>query len=151
MNEKIHFTQQAVTITQSEFIVKDRVYPIDKIEAISFRELEPRRWLSLLCLMSGLVLAVQEDRLFALGGLLLTVGVVLGLCAKYKFAIVLRMPQGERKALVSEDSAYIEQIVNVLQAAVHDRAKSRPLQAHKIIDTPDDHAHYPAKNPPALE
>lgn len=147
MDGKIYFSQDGIRVTKKEFIVKGEIYPIDKIDSISFRELEPRRWLSLLCLMAGLILLLQEDRLFAVGGLLLTVGLLLSICAKQKFAIVLRLPQGEKKALVGDDSEYLEQIIKALNAAIGSRTESKVILSSDLDDASD----YPSRIPPSLE
>ena len=77
----------------------------------------------------------------------MTVGIVLGICAKQKFAIVLRLPQGEKKALVGDDTEYLEQIIKALDATIGSRTESKIILSSDLDEASD----YPSRIPPSLE
>lgn len=127
MDEKLYFNQRNVKVTQNKFFVENKSYLIDNIQSVSFMELEPRRWFSSICLISGLLLSVQENGLFALGGLLLTVGIAAGICTTDKYAVIIHTANGNEKVLVSSDNYQIQQVVVALETAIANKSKHKEI------------------------
>ncbi|SDK35244.1 hypothetical protein SAMN05192566_1018 [Methylophilus rhizosphaerae] len=129
MDEKIFFDQVGVRVTRDSVVVKGQTYPVATITSVSFREIEPKRWLSFLCLTVGLILLLEEGTLFAVGGILSIFAIVSGLTAKLKYAVVMTTGAGEKQVITSEDSAYIQQVIHAIDAAMVNRYKSPKTSA----------------------
>ena len=148
MDEKLLFNQDGIRVSRNSIMVNHQTYPIDAISTVSFREIEPRRWLAYISLVIGLTLLLEEGALFAVGGILSIFAIVSGLTAKLKYAVVINTINAEKQVITSENSAYIQQIVHAIDAAMVNRYKSSkshaPPSAEKDISNHQSVTHKPS-------
>lgn len=150
MSHSLSSNQVSVQHVSRKFCIGDSKYSIDQIRSVHLIETEPLRWVSLLCLVTGLFFSTRESGLFAVGAMLLISGIGLGIFAKAEYAILLDLPGGRSKVLVSEDRLYLQKILQTLEAAMEqaDNAEMdvesdddpQDLSFH-LFPTPTMHSH----------
>ena len=118
MDKKVFFNQDGVTVSKTRFIVHGQLYEINKISALRYKKLLPNLLPAILCFSAGLLLASQEDQWFAFGGCFILLGIIVGFAAKPRHAIILDMPAGTTKALVSTDKPHVERVIQAIYASM---------------------------------
>lgn len=149
MAEETYFSDGNVKVTQSNFISGNKIYPLDKIESFNFKEIPPKRLLALIFFLLGLSLLWEEGRLFALGGILVILGMITGIYIRVKYAVILKLAEGEKIALVTDDSTYIQLVLDALDSATLNQRKQATHHASKE-ETDSAESNYISRIPRTL-
>ncbi len=147
MDKKVFFSQYGVTVSKTRFIVRGQLYEINKISFLTYQRLKPNRWFAMACMAIGVLLVLDEGDLFAFGGCLILLGIVAWVAAKPKYAVMLTMPEGEVRALVSTDLPHVERVIQALNTSrgMHDTQGAEPVRPA------DKSNHFNPLTPPAME
>lgn len=146
MDKKVFFNQDGVTVSKTRFIVRGQLYEINKISLLTYKKLKPKRWFAMICLSIGMLLVLDEGDFFAFGGCFILLGIVAWVATKPRYAIILKMPEGEVSALVSTDQPHVERVIQALDAS-RGMMHAESTEQVKIVDT----AEFPSLTPPAME
>lgn len=144
MDRKVFFSDGGVIISDSRFIASGYIYSIRDLAAVRLGVVEPPWWLAFLSLGLGLVLSLTEGPLFVVGGFLIALGIMVGLFAKTRYAVILKTTTGEHHVLLDRDRDYILQVVNAVEAAMlnrqspvmNDHVQKRQASRTSWIDLP---------------
>lgn len=118
MDRKVFFSDGGVIISDSRFIASGYIYHIRDLAAVRLGVIEPPRWLALFSIVLGLVLLLTEDALFVVGGFFIALGIMAGIFAQTRYAVVLKTTTGEHRVLLDSNRGYIMQVVDALDAAI---------------------------------
>lgn len=118
---KVFFNESGVTVSSTHLRVHGKNYELKKISSVSYKNLSPNYSFSVFCLLLGLLLALDEGVLFALGGCLILGGIIAALTAQSKHVAVLVMPEGQRHAIISSDKTHVDRVINAIQTSMRNR------------------------------
>jgi hypothetical protein len=121
MDRKVFFSDGGVIISDSRFIASGYIYNISDLSAVRLEVVEPQRWLALFSIVLGLVFLLIEDALFVVGGFFIALGIMIGVFAKTRYAVILKTNTGEHRVLLDRNRDYIAQVVYALDAAIINR------------------------------
>lgn len=147
MDKKIFFNQDGVTVSKTRFIVRGQLYEINKISLLTYKKLKSNRWFAMICLSIGVLFVLDEGDLFAFGGCFLLLGIVAWVAAKPRYAVIVKMPEGEVRALVSTDQSHVERVIQALNAS---RQMSH-LEPFELAKTATSDTEFPSLSPPAMQ
>jgi hypothetical protein len=147
MDKKVFFSQDGVTVSKTRFIVRGQLYEINKITLLTYKKLKPNRWFAMICISLGMLLVLDEGDLFAFGGCFILLGIIAWVASKARYAIILKMPEGEVQALISTDQPHIERVIQALNAS---RGMSH-LETAAPAKKMDSDSDFPSFTPPAME
>ena len=144
-DETIFFDEVGVKVCKHSILIKGKTYPVTSISSVSFREIQPRYWLSYIALTAGIVLLLEEGSLFVVGGILSIFAIVSGLTAKTRYAVVIKTANAEKQLIASENAACIRQIIHAIDAAMANRYQSADTSATDKNSSSHEHArHHPS-------
>lgn len=146
MDKKVFFNQDGVTVSKTRFIVRGQLYEINKISLLTYKKLKPKRWFAMICISIGMLLVLDEGDFFAFGGCLILLGIVAWVATKPRYAVILKMPEGEVQALVSTDQPHVERVIQALDAS-RGMMHAESTEQVKTVDT----AEFPSLTPSAIE
>lgn len=146
MDKKAFFSQEGVTVSQTRFVVLDKVYEIKRISTLTCKKSSPDFSLAILHLFIGVLLILNEDDLFALGGCFVLLGIIFSVAARPRYSIILSLPEGEVTALTSTDQQHVDRIIQAIHVY---SAESSPVEIHDecVADSDPD---LPSFTPPAI-
>ncbi|AZN35133.1 DUF6232 family protein [Iodobacter ciconiae] len=121
MDEKIFFNQENVSVSNSRFIVNDQTYAMSNVTSVKSGITEPQRGGSIFLIVIGLLCLFGSGWVFGLGCILIVLGISAWLGAKTQYSVILNTSAGENQALVSEEKAYIEDVITALNDAIVSR------------------------------
>lgn len=147
MDQKVFFSQDGVTVSKSRFIVRGECYEINHISLLTYKKLKPNRWVAMVCLAIGMLLVLDEGDFFAFGGCFILLGIVAWVATKPRYAIILKMPEGEIQALVSSDQLHVERVTQALNAS---RGMNH-LDHNEPLNTVEKNPDFPSLSPTAIE
>jgi hypothetical protein len=147
MDQKVFFSQDGVTVSKARFIVRSELYEINQISLLTYKKLKPNRWVAMVCLAIGMLLVLDEGDFFAFGGCFILLGIVAWVATKPRYAIILKMPEGEVQALVSTDQAHVERVAQALNASRGMNHTENTESAQRAETDPD----FSSLSPPAIE
>jgi hypothetical protein len=135
MAEQVYFKGGGVRITSTRAIFDSKTYALAGITSVEGREIPPDHTLPVLPILLGVVLFVGG--IFAAGADTMSRGVgisliVLGLAVvglgvlwasriRPRYAVIICTAATERKALISPDKHYVDEIIDALNEAIIDR------------------------------
>lgn len=118
-SEKIFYSHDNVEVTKSKFTVASKVYAMRNISSVDNQRLPANKFLAFIMVLLGIIcLIVGSGSAYILGATLLGLGIYLIVTTKDKFAVKIATNSGEQEAIISEDSEYIQQIVNAINEAI---------------------------------
>lgn len=118
MEEAIYFSHQGVSVTKSNFIVQGKAMPIHSVTSVERRVLKPRLELACACIFGGLVWMLGVGHMHGFAIVLMMLGGVLWYLAKPRYALIIHTHNKEIKALVSEKSLDVENVLTALNVAI---------------------------------
>lgn len=118
MEESIYFSHQGVSVTKSSFIIQGKAMPIQSVTSVERRVLKPKRALACASIVIGLIWMLGAGYIDWLAISLMMVGGVLWYLAKPRYALIIHTHNKEIKALVSEKSLDVENILTALNVAI---------------------------------
>lgn len=121
MDEKIFFSQGNVSVSNSRFIVDGQTYAMSNVTSVKSRVTPPDRSAAVIIAIVGLACLFGRGWLLVAGLVAVAIGVLAWMGSKAKYAVVLNTSSGENQALVSEDKAYIANVVASLNEAIVSR------------------------------
>lgn len=128
MDKKVFFSDRGVIISDSRFIASGYIYNIADLSSVRLGVIKPPRWLAMYSIGLGVVLLLTEGAFFVVGGFLIVLGIMAGLFAKTRYAVILRAKTGEHKVLQDKNADYIAQVVYALDAAMINRGTSSRIE-----------------------
>lgn len=131
MDKKVFFNQNGVTVSKTRFIVRGQLYEIKNISSMSYVEVPPTHRLSILSFLTGALLVLDEGDLFAVGGCLILVGIILFFAAKPTYVLSVRMPDGEKEALISSDKEHVERVIQAINASIGSTKRLEEIEMMK--------------------
>jgi len=138
MDRKVFFSDGGVIISDSRFIASGYIYSIRDLAAVRLGVVAPPWWLAFFSLGLGLVLSLTEGPLFVVGGFFIALGIMVGLFAKIRYAVILKTNTGEHQVLLDRNRDYILQVVNALDAAMLNRqtpVRNDDIKKREILRT----------------
>lgn len=147
MDKKVFFNQDGVTVSKTRFIVHGQLYEINKISLLTYKKLKPKRWFAMICIAIGMLLVLDEGDFFAFGGCFILLGIVAWVATKPRYAVILKMPEGEVQALVSSDQPHVERVIQALDAS-RGMSHTESIEQAKTAGTDKEFA---SLTPPAME
>ena len=124
MDRKVFFSDGGIIISDSRFIASGYIYNIRDITSVRLGVIEAPRWLGIFGMGSGLVLMLMEDSLFVVGGCFIALGLMVGIFAKTRYAVILETATGEHRVFSDTSKHYIERVICALDAAMVNRVTS---------------------------
>lgn len=115
---KTIFNEGGVTVSSSQLSAAGQTYEIKKISLVGYKKVPPNFSYCVFCLLLGILLALDEGVLFAFGGCFILVGIIAALVAQPKHVVVLDMPEGQVDAVTSSDKAYVDRVIEAVQASM---------------------------------
>lgn len=131
MDKKVFFSDKGVIISDSRFIASGYIYNIADLTSVRLGVVKPPRWLAMYSITLGVVLLLTEGALFVVGGFLILLGIMTGLFAKTRYAVILKAKTGEHKVLLDKNPDYIGQVVYALDAAMINRGIPSSMETHQ--------------------
>ena len=133
MDKKVFFSDRGVIISDTRFIASGYIYNIADLRSVRLGVIKPPRWLAMYSIAIGVVLLLTEGTLFVVGGFLIALGIMTGLFAKTRYAVILRANTGEHKVLLDRNADYIGQVVYALDAAMINRGTASRMEPDRHI------------------
>lgn len=124
MQKRHAFNEGSVRISQHRFIVEGLIFELPDIQSVELAVVKPRQLPAVAMLLLGVWLLQDEGPLFVLGGVAVVLGIAAAMAAAPKYAVILHTNAGVQRVLLSKDLAWIERVVQALDAAMIDRASS---------------------------
>lgn len=121
MNKDDYFRADGVSISSSHLIVNGNTYPIESILFSRVAAANPWRGFSIISILLGLGLMVDEGPLFVIGGVLFFAGVLLWINSKVCYSLLITTVEREMSILVSNEKLFIEKVIEALDAAMTDK------------------------------
>lgn len=115
-SEKTFFQDGTVTVTNLWFRVPGQDFAMSNVRAVRVEQTKAKMpWPTVLYLLG---LATFVERLFAVGLILLAIGVLFKATSRPKLTVVLDGTSGEVRAFTSRDGDYISEIVDAIKKAL---------------------------------
>lgn len=130
MQKRHAFNEGSVRISQHRFIVEGLIFELSDIQSVELAVVKPRQLLAVAMLLLGVWLLQDVGPLFVLGGVAIVLGIAAAMAAAPKYAVILHTNAGVQRVLLSKDLAWIERVVQGLDAAMIDRASSVASAVH---------------------
>ena len=146
MDKKVFFSQNGVTVSKTHLTVLGQPVEIEHIFAISCKKLLPDYGLALLSLLVGILLIADEGELFAFGGCLILSGVIAGVAARPRYAIILTTDAGEVNALTSTDKPHVDRVIQAINISMGGNSQ---IEIHD--ECLDADSGFPPVTPPAMQ
>lgn len=124
MQKRHAFNEGSVRVSQHRFIVEGLIFELTDIQSVELAVVKPRQILAVAMLLLGVWLLQDEGPLFVLGGVAVVLGIAAAMAAAPKYAVILHTNAGVHRVLLSKDLAWIERVVQALDAAMIDRAST---------------------------
>jgi hypothetical protein len=120
MKQSIHFNHNGVQVSKSGLVVHGKTYPMQDIKSFRIAESNTLSSVGVLFMLLGLLLLVEEEALFVLGGFLLVAGVLMRFAHDPAYSLLLTTSDGEKSVLRSKDTLYINKILRALEVSMTD-------------------------------
>lgn len=121
-HQRQSFCEGSVRITAQRLIADGLIFDLETIHSVEFVVVKPRQIVAVATLVAGMLLLQDEGMLFVLGGFLVLFGTAAAWAAEPKYAIVLHTSFGVKRALLSKERAFVERVVQALDATMVHRS-----------------------------
>jgi hypothetical protein len=124
-DETIFFQSGNIAVTNTRFIAGSQTFAMGGITSVEGIEIPASPIAPVLLIIIGLILAVSGFGgawpFIIVGLLIIAGGVLLAVCRKSKFSVVLRTAGGEVTAYSSNDKSLIAEIIRAINASIVSR------------------------------
>ena len=115
--EKNLYSGSNVTVTSARFIAGSKTYSLRNISSVDIGKIPPKRGLSSLLILVGLVMVFIEGlRIYGL--IILAIGIFVYSRANPKYTVRINSNSGEADGYISSNKSEIEAIVKALNDAI---------------------------------
>lgn len=121
MDEKIFFNQGNVSVSNSRFIVDGQTYAMSNVTSVKSGVTPPDRGAAVVIAVIGLACLFGSGWVFVAAIVAIAIAVLAWIGSKAKYSVILNTSSGENQALVSEDKAYIANVIASLNEAIVSR------------------------------
>lgn len=118
MKQSFHFNHNGVQVSKSALVIHGKTYPMQDIKSFRVAESNTLSSLGVLFMLLGLLLLVEEEALFVVGGFLLLAGVLMRFAHDPAYSLFLTTSDGEKSVLISKDILYINKILRALEVSI---------------------------------
>lgn len=129
MDEKMYFNEHGISVSKSQVIIYGQSLPLETVASLSFKMVEPKRWIAALMIFIGLPLILNGilfdgGMLEIIGGYSTFLGMIAWASARTLYSVTLNTVFGDSKVIESDDSLSIEHIIYALDQAMAAAARS---------------------------
>jgi len=122
-DEKIIYQEHGILVSTTRVVIDGTTYPTANITSVTMRKDVPDQGCAILAILVGFLCAYigkaqPMEVLLIFGCILLVIGVIWMTSQKPTFSIVFSASSGEIKAMVSNDQALIQEIVEAINQAI---------------------------------
>ncbi len=121
MDEKIFFSQNEVSVSNSRFIVDGQTYAMSNVTSVKSGVTPPELAGFVVIIVIGLACLFGSGWVFVGGLVAIALGVSGWIGSNATYSVILNTSSGENQALVSEDEEYIKQVISSLNDAIVSR------------------------------
>jgi hypothetical protein len=118
MNTILYFHQNEISVSSQQLVVSGKSYPLDKIQTIRFTATNIWRGFSILAMVLGFLLMVDEGTLFVIGGVLFIGGILTLLNTKPSYLLWISTHEGESPVLKTKDKFLLHKVIEALDVAL---------------------------------
>ena len=115
------FTDQNVLISTTRLIVNGVTYPLSNVSSVRLLRKRPNYLFPVLLVIGGVFLLVGGKDTIVWALVLLAVGIALFFLLKSTYTMLIGSAGGEKSALTSKNSAYMENVVEHINNAIISR------------------------------
>ena len=118
MEEKVFLNEGEVTVTNARFKVRAQTYAMSGITSVKSYEKRPSRLAPLTLILIGIMFGSTSNDALVGGIMFIALAMLWWMLSKTEFQVILSTASGEAIALKSEDSNWINRVVNALNEAI---------------------------------
>ncbi len=119
INEKTYYQDSKVLVTQTNFSVGNKTYPLNSISSVSIFKLEDKKTMAIVLVILGGLIALGADSR-TIGLAMLMAGFILIIMGKKDFFTLSFNSSGKlKKGIISKDENYVQKIVEAINTAKH--------------------------------
>jgi hypothetical protein len=126
MNTILYFHQNGISVSSQQLVVSGKSYPITKIQSFRFTATNIWRGFSIIAMVLGFLLMVDEGSLFVIGGVLFIGGVLTLLNTKASYLLWISTHEGESPVLQTYDKFLLDEVIEALDVALTEN-RSNPI------------------------
>jgi hypothetical protein len=127
--EVTYYSDGAITVSSTRAVLGGKTYAMANITSVSMGEKPANRapaiFIVLLgamgVLLAGMGLFDNGSAWYAIGGVLMALGIILAVAAKGQYMVRIGSASGEADALVSQSKGHIAEIVDAMNQAIVER------------------------------
>lgn len=143
MNQDEYFSHDGVSVSSSNLVVNNNTYSIKSLLYIRVSSTNFWLGLSIIAVLLGFILMVDEGPLFVIGGVFFFAGALSWISCKRIYSLWITTSEGETMALTTSDKLLIEKTMNALFSAMADNKwHSENLQSPDNIASSSDDDKY---------
>jgi len=125
VDEKTYLSDDDVTITNTQVLIKGKAYTMSHITSVEAVKHKPKQLGPFIVMLVGVLVLIMgstgDSGTLIAGVVILALGAVWAWIRRVKYIVQIESSSGRSAALVSSNKAYIEQVAAALQKAIVER------------------------------
>lgn len=118
MDELYIFEEADIRITRTQVHVEDHVFMTDTIHAVDLKEVKPKRQFSIVSILVGAMMLMDDGALFAVGCVAVSLGILSILASRNRYSVTLMEPHRLVHVLLTHDRLLAYRVFEAISLVV---------------------------------